>query len=98
MALADKYKVKIKIETFSKKDISWDDIGVAIGRADKGVFFHELYKDTWGHWDYCVSVCNRNIYMANSLQGQVIGYLKATMESWFNGITSDNSVYIVSRI
>ncbi|MBZ2167027.1 hypothetical protein [Methanobacterium spitsbergense] len=51
----------------------------------------------WGHWDYCVSVCAKNIYMANSLQGKVIGYLKSVMESWFNGITSDDSIYIVSR-
>jgi len=98
MALADKYKVKIKIETYNKKDISWDDIGVAVARADKAVFYHELYKNKWGHWDYCVSVCPKNIYMANSLQGVVIGYPKATMESWFSGITSDDSVYIVSRV
>lgn len=98
MRLADKYKVKIKIETFSKKDISWEEIGIAVGRADKAVFFHELYKNKWGHWDYCVSVCPINIYMANSLQGKVIGYSKPTMESWFSGITSDDSVYIVSRV
>ena len=97
MKLADKYNVKIKIETFSKKEISWEEIGIAVARADKAVFYHELYKDKWGHWDYCVSVCNKNIYMANSLQGQVIGYPKATMESWFSGITSDDSIYFVTE-
>ncbi|UTB32704.1 MAG: peptidoglycan-binding protein [Methanobacterium sp. ERen5] len=96
--LAKKYNVRITIETHSKKDISWEEIGIAVGRADKAVFYHELYKNKWGHWDYCVSVCNKNIYMANSLQGTVIGYSKATMESWFGGITSDDSVYIVSRM
>ncbi|MBZ2167026.1 peptidoglycan-binding domain-containing protein [Methanobacterium spitsbergense] len=38
MKLANKYNVKIKIETYSKKEISWDDIGIAVARTDKGVF------------------------------------------------------------
>ncbi len=97
MRLATELNVKVTINTYSKRDISWDDIGKAIADPNKGVFFHELYKNQWGHWDYCVSVCPINIYMANSLQSRVIGYPRATIESWFKGITSDDSIYIVKK-
>jgi hypothetical protein len=64
------------------------------------VFFHELYKahPGWGHWNYCVAVCKDNVLMANSLQGAVVAYSKATMESWFASITNDNAVYVVTRL
>ncbi|MBZ2166278.1 hypothetical protein [Methanobacterium spitsbergense] len=96
--LAAATKVKVQIVTYSKKDISWDEIAKAAGDPKIAVVFHELYKDTWGHWDYNVGVCPINIYMANSLQGKLIGYSRATMESWFNGITSDNSIYFIKAV
>jgi peptidoglycan hydrolase-like protein with peptidoglycan-binding domain len=100
MRLAKQLNVKVKITTYDKSDISWDGIGKLVESATDAVFFHELYKahSGWGHWDYCVGVCPINVYMANSLQGAVVGYSKPTMESWFKGITSDNSVYVVTKL
>lgn len=89
---------EVTIETYPFKSIGWEKIGQAVANPNIAVFFHELYQNKWGHYDYCVSVCPKNIYMANSLQGKVIGYPRATMESWFKGIVSDNSVYLIKKV
>jgi len=89
---------EVTIETYPFKSIGWEKIGQAVANPNIAVFFHELYQNKWGHYDYCVSVCPKNIYMANSLQGKVIGYPRVTMESWFNGIVSDNSIYLIKKV
>lgn len=94
---AKKLGKQVKIETFTFKQMGWDKIGQAVANPNIGVFFHELYKNTDGHYDYPVSICPKNIYMANSLEGKVIGYPRATMEKWFQGISA-NSIWIVTKI
>lgn len=98
IAHAKKLGHEVTIEVNSLESLTWKGVGERVANPDIGVFFHENYKQTWGHYDYCVSVCPINIYMANSLEGKVIGYSRGTVESWFRDFAGGRNIYSVRKV
>lgn len=99
-AIAQKYGHKINIEFKNYSSLTEKQIGELIESQSKGVFVHDLYKMTWGHYEYLIGLCIKSgIYrVANSLSG---GYIekrsRETMKKYISGI-SQPSIGIVTKI
>jgi hypothetical protein len=98
--IAQRYGHNVSIEFVNYSSLTEKQIGELIANPDVGLFFHDLYKNQWGHYEYIIGLCpNTGTYtVANSLSG---GYIEqrsqATMQSYINGI-SQPSVGIVRKI
>lgn len=99
-AIAKQYGHTVSIEFVNYSSLTEKQIGELIANPDVGLFFHDLYKNKWGHYEYIIGLCpSSGVYtVANSLSG---GYIeqrsRATMQSYINGI-SQPSVGIVRKI
>jgi len=99
-AIAQKYGHSVSIEFKNYSDLTEKQLGELIADPNVGVFIHDLYKLTWGHYEYLIGLCiSTGIYtVANSLSG---GYIekrsRAAMKSYISGI-SQPSVGIVRKI
>jgi len=99
-AIAKQYGHSVSIEFKNYSSITEKELGELIADPNVGVFIHDLYKLTWGHYEYLIGLClSTGIYtVANSLSG---GYIeqrsRATLKSYINGI-SQPSVGIVRKI
>jgi hypothetical protein len=99
-AIAQRYGHTVSIEFVNYSSLTEKQIGELIANPDVGLFFHDLYKNQWGHYEYIIGLCpSTGTYtVANSLSG---GYIeqrnRETMKSYINGI-SQPSVGIVRKI
>ena len=99
-AIAQRYGHNVTIEFKNYSSLTEKQIGELISDPDVGLFFHDLYKNQWGHYEYIIGLCpSSGVYtVANSLSG---GYIeqrnRETMKSYINGI-SQPSVGIVRKI
>lgn len=99
-SIAQRYGHSISIEFKNYSDVSEKQLGEMIADPNIGIFIHDLYKLTWGHYEYLIGLCtSTGVYtVANSLSG---GYIekrsRATLKSYINGI-SQPSVGIVRKI
>lgn len=99
-AIAKQYGHNVTIEFKNYSDMTEKQIGELIADPNVGIFIHDLYKLTWGHYEYLIGLClSSGVYtVANSLSG---GYIeqrsRTTMQSYINGI-SQPSVGIVRKI
>jgi len=99
-AIAKQYGHSVSIEFRNYSDMTEEEIAELVEDPNVGVFFHDLYKKTWGHYEYAIGICIAlGIYIiANSLSG---GYIerrsRETMKSYISGI-SQPSVGIVRKI
>lgn len=99
-AIAKRYGHNVSIEFKNFSSMTEKEIGKLIADPNVGIFVHDLYKLTWGHYEYLIGLClNSGVYtVANSLSG---GYIekrsRATMKSYINGI-SQPSIGIVRKI
>lgn len=87
----------IKWQYFS--ETGWAKVAEIVKDPDKALFFHDLYRKTWGHYEYAAGVdLNKKIVIiANSLSGGYLEYRSFTdMESYINGI-SQPSVCILGK-
>lgn len=99
-AIAKQYGHSVSIEFKNYSSMTEKEIGELIADPNVGIFIHDLYKLTWGHYEYLIGLClSTGIYtIANSLSG---GYIeqrsRETLKSYINGI-SQPSVGIVRKI
>jgi hypothetical protein len=96
----------VKFTWYYFSEIGWDGIRSAVADSNKNVIIHDLYKNTWGHYEFILNVnTNDNtIRLDNSLPatsqpngGHVEDRSFDTMKSYMNGI-SGPSVLVVERI
>lgn len=99
-AIAKQYGHSVSIEFVNYSSMTEKQIGELISDPNVGIFVHDLYKLTWGHYEYLIGLClSTGVYtVANSLSG---GYIeqrsRETLKSYINGI-SQPSVGIVRKI
>lgn len=99
-AIAKQYGHSVSIEFVNYSSMTEKQIGELIADPNVGIFIHDLYKLTWGHYEYLIGLClSTGVYtIANSLSG---GYIEQrsrdTLKSYINGI-SQPSLGIVRKI
>ncbi|MCE7699932.1 MAG: peptidoglycan-binding protein [Methanobacterium paludis] len=95
-----KYGKSANVYFKNMSEIGWQKVGELAQSPTKAVFFHDLYKNKWGHYEYVIGVCmsNKKVIIANSLSG---GYIEnrdfSVMQQYINGI-SQPSVGIVELL
>ncbi|MGB9979359.1 peptidoglycan-binding domain-containing protein [Methanobacterium sp.] len=81
------HKVSVEFVNWSSKSL--DEIGEMIADPNTGIFVHDKYKETWGHYEYLTGLCKdkSTVIVANSLSG---GYMEtrpiSTLVKWINMI------------
>lgn len=104
-SMAKAYNLKVTWYNFS--DIGWEKLGQYLERQDVAVFWHELYRNQWGHYSLCneIDVKTHTLKILNSLgtkrdNSRYNGYIEtrsfSTQENYWKGI-SQKSIAIVER-
>ena len=94
-----KYGYNLKMTWKNKSELTWEEIQAFMDNA--ALFFHLLYRKTWGHYEVAE---NTNLRVLNSLGSSCgngyCGYIesrsRATQQAYINGI-SQKSVCIITR-
>jgi len=100
-----KYGYNLHITWYYYSDVTRAQIGEWMANPKTCVFFHLLYRDTWGHYElpYKITTGEDDLYVANSLgtkSGEgFLGYIEDrswdAQESYIRGI-SQKSVCVIS--
>ena len=100
-----KYGYNLKVEWKNFSDLGWKGIKKILESDNQDCGFHELYRNTWGHYTNFDKIYDDYIDVHNSLgdscsSGCYCGYTeersKSTAESYLNGI-SQKSVMVVTN-
>ena len=100
-----KYGTNISIEWKNFSDLGWDGLKKILDSNDTTIFWHELYRNQWGHYSLADKIYSDILNVLNSLGSRCnypsyCGYQelrsKSTQESYWNGI-SQKSIAILKN-
>ena len=100
----EKYNTNITIEGKNFSDLGWTELQKLIDDPNTSVFWHELYRNKWGHYSFANHVTG-SLNVLNSLGSKCrspayCGYQErrsqSTQRSYWRGI-SQKSICILKR-
>lgn len=100
-----KYGTNISIEWKNFSDLGWDGLKKILDSNDTTMFWHELYRNQWGHYSLADKIYSDILNVLNSLGSRCnypayCGYQelrsKSTQESYWKGI-SQKSIAILKN-
>ena len=97
--------VKLTCKWYNFSDLGWNGVKKIVNSDNQDCIIHNLYRNTWGHYETVNNVSDSNIKVQNSLGdsgcgscycGYVENRTPSTYRSYINGI-SQKSVMVITR-
>ncbi len=88
------------VEFVNFSDVGWAKVADMVADPNIGVFFHDLYRKKWGHYEYPMAVClaNKIVKIANSLSGGYIENRTFAEHEAYVSLISQPSLCIVRKV
>ena len=92
------YNVTVEFKNFS--DLGWEKVGEMVQDPNIALFFHEMYRRKWGHYEYPYAVCmdSKIVKMANSLSGGYLENRAFSEQEAYMSLLNQPSIVIVRKV
>lgn len=99
------YGYNLTVQWKNLSDVGWSGVKKILESSDQDIVFHNLYRNTWGHYEVANSISGSTVQVQNSLGSEgcgscYCGYVEArstgTFQTYMSGI-SQKSLMIIKR-